>query len=70
MVELDSYDKKILRLLKHPKYIIYPEYSVQQIAKNTEMSWATANIHLDKLKQMGFIIKEKIKGLATWKLRI
>lgn len=62
---LDSFDRAIIRML----YATKAKYNTNQIADKLNMSWSTAETHLHKLRQLGFVIAEKRGELWCWRIR-
>lgn len=62
-VRLDHYDREIIRFLgKRGKS------NTNEVSTNLKISWITTNVHLKKLKIMGYVLSEKEGELVNWEL--
>ena len=58
---LDHYDKMIIHFLGNRG-----KSNTNEIAENLKISWKTANEHLYKLNQLGFVNTMKIGKIVYW----
>jgi DNA-binding transcriptional ArsR family regulator len=63
MVRLDHFDREIIHFLGNRG-----ESNTNEISENLKISWATTNIHLNKLKKMGYVKSNRDGGIIYWEL--